>query len=258
MREVSPSVLSGPRAQGDRTTPLGGRARGINPHRSDGRGAGPDAGRRRRPAGDHPFGRRRSDAAAGGAARRGRFGRRRRRNDVEGHGHHGAVPGARPRFVSGAAAERRHGVLVGALDAGRRAGRHQDEGVGRGARRQGVRRRARRHADAGQDLPQRRHPRRRPRVRERHRAVDHRQARRLRFAHRVRDERPRLARDRLRRHGRRAHGGGDQDGLGQPAPGVFARRRRDRLHVLRAQQPRPLDRRPRAAGARGACRSSRA
>ena len=48
----------------------------------------------------------------------------------------------------------------------------------------------------------------------------------------------------------------DEDGLRQPAAGVFARRRRDRVHLVRAQQPGPLDRRRRAAAARGACRSS--
>ena len=105
-----------------------------------------------------------------------------------------------------------------------------------------VHRRARRRADADEELPRRRHPRRRPRVRQRHRAVVHRPARRVRLAHRVRDDRPRRARDRGRRHGRRAHGGADEDGLGQPAAGVFAGGGRDRVHVVRAQQPGPVDR----------------
>ena len=202
--------------------------------------------RRRRPApatGLRDRSERRADAEAGGAARRGRRGRRRRRDDVEGHGHHRAVPGARPGVVSRRSCRARGWAFSSALwtQVGAqavikmKASGGQLEGkvfvVARGDQ-----------ADAVQELPQRRHPRRRPRVRQRHRAVVHRQARRVRLAHRVRDDRPRRARDRLRRHGRRADGGADEDGLRQPAAGVFARRRRDRVHVVRAQQPGPLDR----------------
>ena len=76
-------------------------------------------------------GARRRDAEARRAARRGRrrIGARRGRDPVQGHGRHGAVPGARPGVVPGPAAERGAGVLVGAVDPGGRAGGRQDEGV---------------------------------------------------------------------------------------------------------------------------------
>ena len=87
-------------------------------------------------------------------------------------------------------------------------------------------------------------------------AVLHRQTGRVRLAHRLRDERPEPHEIGVRRHGRRANGGADEDGIGQPAAGVFARRRGGRVHVLRAQQPRSLDRlrgrRARAAGVEAA------
>ena len=182
----------------DRTTPLGGRARGMRSS-SQRRGAArrPDAGRRRGPAGHH--------ASRAPASRCCKL----------------AVP--RAEGDSGAAAVETMSKdmditgLFQVLDPASFPAQLQSEGLAfssalwtqvgaqavikmkasGGALEGKVYVVARGDsADAVQELPQRRHPRRRPRVRQRHRAVVHRQARRVRLAHRVRDERPRLARDR--------------------------------------------------------------
>ena len=217
----------------------GGAARAQAPARR--------APRLRRPAHDsHHAGGNRSlppGAAQGGGRRRHR--RRPRDRDAR-PGHLGHLPPARPGVVPRRSPERRHGVLVGALVAGRRAGRRQDQGRPRGERRRADRRRAlrdrpRRGPGAVAHVQGLRRARRRPPVRQRDRGLLHRAAGDLRIADRGRAHRQE-PRDPDHGHGRLAHDGGHQDGLRLLAAGLLARRRRDRVHVVPARQSGPVDR----------------